>query len=320
MLSFVPTITVLFFFLSVLEDSGYMARAAFIMDKSFEKMGLSGRSFIPLLMGVGCTVPAIMATRTLKNERERYMTVRMLPFISCSAKLPIYAVFTTVFFKRYRALVMFGLYLFGVLVGILSLRILKGRDCAENHVEFIMEFPHYRLPRLKNTLLLLWDKIRDFISRAFTVIFLMSVIVWALKTFGVRFNVVSDSEQSLLAHISRGISPVLAPLGFNDWRAAAALVTGFSAKEAVISTLTVLSETDAAGIPAVLAEMFTPLSALSFMVFTLLYTPCIAAVNTVRGELGSNTAAFGIIVYQTGIAWLCAAFVYQTGMQIHSVL
>ncbi len=319
-LSFIPTIAVLFFFLSLLEDSGYMARAAFIMDRPFGRLGLSGRSFVPLLMGVGCTVPAIMATRTLKDERERYMTVRMLPFISCSAKLPIYAIFTTVFFKRYRALVMMGMYLFGILVGILSLWILKERDSAENHLPFIMELPHYRLPRIRNTLLLLWDKIRDFISRAFTVLFLTSIIVWVLKTFGIGFNVVSDSGQSILAYISRGISPLFVPLGFNDWRAAAALVTGFSAKEAVVSTLTVLSGADASTLPAALAGMFSPVSALSFMVFTLLYTPCVAAVNTVRCELGSNVAAFNTIAYQTGIAWLCAAFVYQIGMQIQTVL
>lgn len=315
-ISFVPTIALLFFFLSLIEDSGYMARVTVIADRVFGKIGLTGRSFMPMLIGFGCTVPAVMATRTLKNQAERNITARLIPFVSCSAKLPVYAVFTSVFFNKHRVIVMMGLYLLGIAVGVISALIFKNTALCEKPSPFIMELPHYRLPRIKNTLRLLWDKIRDFLCRAFTVIFLTSIAVWFLKNFDISLNVISDSGQSILAHIGRGIAPIFGPLGFNDWRAAAALLTGFSAKEAVISTLTVLCGIDALSLPDALSGMFSKLSALSFMVFTLLYTPCIAAVNAVRCEFGSNIAAFSVIIYQTGVAWLCAAAIYQIGMRI----
>ncbi len=312
-LSFLPTIVVLFFFLSILEDSGYMARVAFVMDKLLRKIGLSGRSFVPMLIGFGCSVPAIMATRTLSSERDRRMTILLTPFMSCSAKLPIYAVFTLAFFPRYQPLVMIALYVGGMLVGILSGLLMKNTLFHGEPVPFVMELPNYRMPSAKSVGLLVWDKARDFLTRAFTIIFLATIIIWFLQTFDTRFNVVAESSASMLAGIGRAIAPIFAPLGFSDWRASTALITGFSAKEAVVSTLAVLTGTNTATLPEALSAMFSPLAAVSFLTFTLLYTPCIAAISAVKREMHSGWQALFVVVYQTGIAWLAAALVYQLG-------
>ena len=312
-LSFLPTIVVLFFFLSILEDSGYMARVAFVMDKLLRKIGLSGRSFVPMLIGFGCSVPAIMATRTLSSERDRRMTILLTPFMSCSAKLPIYAMFTLAFFPQHRAAVMILLYVGGMAVGVLSGLLLKNSAFKGNPVPFVMELPNYRLPSPKSVCLLLWDKAKDFLTRAFTVIFLATIVIWFLQTFDTRFNVVAaGGEQSMLASIGRFISPVFAPLGFNDWRASTALLTGFSAKEAVVSTLAVLTGAGTAGLPAALAAIFSPLAACAFLTFTLLYTPCVAAVAAVKRELSGRHALL-MVLYQTGVAWLVAFAVYRIG-------
>ena len=315
-LSFLPTIVVLFFFLSLLEDSGYMARVAFVMDKLLRKIGLSGRSFVPMLVGFGCSVPAIMATRTLSSERDRRMTMLLTPFMSCSAKLPIYAVFSMAFFPGYSALVMICLYVFGMLTGIVSGLFMKKTIFHGNPVPFVMELPNYRLPSPKSVALLMWDKARDFLTRAFTIIFLATIVIWFLQTFDIRFNVVADSADSMLAGIGRFISPIFAPLGFNDWRASTALITGFSAKEAVVSTLAVLCGTSSAALPAALASLFTPLSACSFLVFTLLYTPCVAAITTVYREMNSIRYAIGVVLFQTGLAWVVSFLVYQAATLI----
>ncbi len=312
-LSFLPIIVVLFFFLSILEDSGYMARVAFVMDKLLRKIGLSGRSFVPMLIGFGCSVPAIMATRTLSSERDRKMTILLTPFMSCSAKLPIYAVFTAAFFPDYGALVMICLYVFGMIVGILCGLILKKTAFRGNPVPFVMELPNYRFPSAKSVGMLIWDKAKDFLVRAFTVIFLATLIIWFLQTFDTRLNVVSSSADSMLAQIGRFISPIFAPLGFSDWRASTALLTGFSAKEAVVSTLAVLTGTNTATLPAALAGIFSPLAACAFLAFTLLYTPCVAAINAVRREMNSKLYALGVVVCQTGVAWVVACLVYQIG-------
>lgn len=312
-LSFLPTIVVLFFFLSILEDSGYMARVAFVMDKLLRKIGLSGRSFVPMLIGFGCSVPAIMATRTLPSERDRKMTILLTPFMSCSAKLPIYAVFTMTFFQEYRALAMIGLYVGGMAVGILVGLILKHTLFRGKPVPFVMELPNYRFPSVKSVGLLIWDKAKDFLMRAFTVIFIATIIIWFLQTFDTRINVVADSGDSMLAQIGRWISPIFEPLGFNDWRASTALITGFSAKEAVVSTLAVLTGTSASALPQALTQMFTPLSAAAFLTFTLLYTPCVAAINAVRREMGSTLHAVAVAICQTGIAWIFGCLVYQVG-------
>ena len=310
-LSFLPTIVVLFFFLSLLEDSGYMARVAFVMDKLLRKIGLSGRSFVPMLMGFGCSVPAIMATRTLSSERDRKMTILLTPFMSCSAKLPIYAMFTLAFFPHHRALVMICLYVMGILIGIISGLVLKSTVFHGKPVPFVMELPNYRFPSMKTVLLLMWDKAKDFLMRAFTVIFVATIIIWFLQTFDTRLNVVESSADSLLAQIGRLISPIFAPLGFNDWRASTALITGFSAKEAVVSTLAVLTGASTADLPSALAAIFTPLAACSFLIFTLLYTPCVAAVNAVRREMGGARYALMVVLFQTGIAWIAAFAFYQ---------
>ena len=312
-LSFLPIIVVLFFFLSILEDSGYMARVAFVMDKLLRKIGLSGRSFVPMLIGFGCSVPAIMATRTLSSERDRKMTILLTPFMSCSAKLPIYAVFTVAFFKEYQALVMISLYIMGIIIGILSGLILKKTVYKGNPVPFVMELPNYRFPSAKSVGLLIWDKAKDFITRAFTVIFVATIIIWFLQTFDTRLNVVADSANSMLAGIGRFISPVFAPLGFADWKVSTSLITGFSAKEAVVSTLAVLTGTSIAELPAALSGLFTPLTAFSFLTFTLLYTPCIAAINAVRREMNSAKSAVFMVLFQTGIAWLAAFALYNIG-------
>lgn len=305
-LSFLPTIVTLFFFLSILEDSGYMARVAFVMDKLLRKIGLSGRSIVPMLIGFGCTVPGVMSSRTLPSERDRKMTILLTPFMSCSAKLPIYALFTAVFFPENGALVMIGLYFTGIIVGILYAFLLKGTMFKGEAVPFVMELPNYRMPGAKNVWLLLWDKAKDFISRAFTVIFVATIIIWFLQSFDARLNIVTRSQDSLLAAIAGFISPVFAPLGFADWRISTALITGFTAKESVVSTLTVLLGGQAGSV----AGLFTPFSALVFLVFTLLYTPCVAAITAVKRELGGKWA-IGVAGSQCVIAWI-AAFLLQT--------
>jgi len=312
-LSFVPIIVTLFFFLSILEDSGYMARVAYVMDKPLRKIGLSGRSFVPMLMGFGCTVPAVMATRTLASERDRKMTILLTPFMSCNAKVPIYALFTAAFFPKHQALVMMGLYLTGILLGVLSGLVMKKTAFRGASVPFVMELPNYRFPSAKTVLLLLWDKAKDFIQRAFTIIFVASVVIWFLRSFDLRINPVADSADSMLAAVGRGLSVIFAPLGFADWRAATGLITGFMAKEAVISTLAVLTGTGVAELGPTLHGLFTPLAALSFLVFTLLYTPCVAAVATVKREWGSLKGTALVVLYQTGLAWACAFGVYQIG-------
>lgn len=300
-LSFLPTIVTLFFFLSILEDSGYMARVAFVMDKLLRKIGLSGRSFVPMLIGFGCSVPAIMSTRTLPSERDRKMTILLTPFMSCSAKLPIYALFTAAFFPEYGALVMIGLYIIGIVIGILYALILKNTKFKGEPVPFVMELPNYRFPSARNVWQLVWDKAKDFITRAFTVIFIATIIIWFLQTFDTRLNVVKDSADSLLASIGGTISIIFKPLGFNDWRVSTALITGFMAKESVVSTLTVLS----GGSTAALGTMFSPSAAFVFLVFTLLYTPCVAAISAVKRELGTRWV-FAVAILQCLIAWVAA--------------
>lgn len=312
-LSFLPTIVTLFFFLSILEDTGYMARVAFFMDKLLRRIGLSGRSFVPMLIGFGCSVPAIMATRTIPSERDRKMTILMTPFMSCSAKLPIYGLLTSVFFpKQWRGLVMVGLYLFGILCGILYALILKKRTYKGEPVPFVMELPNYRLPGAKSVLHLIWEKAKGFTQKAFTIIFAATIVIWFLQTFDARLNVAASADQSLIAMIGNLIAPIFRPLGFGDWRAATALLAGFSAKESVVSTLTVLLGDDV----SLLATLFTPLTATVFLVFTLLYTPCVAAVATVRREMGSVRAAAITVVTQCGIAWIVALAVYRVGLLV----
>ena len=310
-LSFLPIIVVLFFFLSLLEDSGYMARVAFVMDKLLRKLGLSGRSFVPMLIGFGCSVPAIMATRTLPSKRDRTMTVMLTPFMSCSAKLPIYALFTAAFFPDQAPLVMIFLYVFGMAVGVVFAVIMKHTVFKGEPVPFVMELPNYRMPSLGNMLRLVWEKAKDFLTRAFTIIFLASVIIWFLQTFDIRLNVVSDSAESLLALLGGLIAPVFAPLGFGNWQASTALVTGFVAKESVVSTLTVLL----GGSTAALSTMFTPLTAFTFLVFALLYTPCVAAIAAVRNELGGKRALM-VVVMQCVVAWVVAFIVHAIGLMV----
>ena len=303
-LSFLPVIVTLFFFLSILEDTGYMARVAFVMDKLLRKIGLSGRSIVPMLIGFGCSVPAIMATRTVSSDRDRKMTILLTPYMSCSAKIAIYAFFTDALFPRYKALVMMGLYLLGILVGILAALIMKGTAFRGKPVPFVMELPNYRLPSLKNVGLLLWEKASDFLRRAFTVIFLASIVIWFLQTFDTRLNVVTDNSGSLLALVGRLLAPLFAPLGFGDWRCVTALISGFIAKESVVSTLQVLLG------GAALSSLFPLRSAVSFLVFTLLYTPCVAAIATIRRELGSRWATLGVVVMQCTVAWVVSFLAY----------
>lgn len=312
-LSFLPLIVTLFFFLSILEDTGYMARVAFIMDKLLRKIGLSGRSFVPMIIGFGCSVPAIMSSRTLASDRDRKMTILLTPYMSCSAKIPIYAVFTAAFFPKYQALVMIGLYLVGIALAVLVALVMKNTAFRGNPVPFVMELPNYRLPSPKSVFLLLWEKARDFLERAFTIIFVATIIIWFLQTFDTRLNVVADHTNSLLAMIGRVISPILKPIGFADWRVATALISGFTAKEAVVSTLSVLLNTSMAALGPALSSLFTPLSAISFLVFTLLYTPCVAAVATIKKELNSSIGTVGIVIMQCVIAWLAAFVFYQIG-------
>ena len=309
-LSFLPTIVTLFFFLSILEDTGYMARVAFVMDQLLRRIGLSGRSFVPMLIGFGCSVPAIMATRTLSSDRDRKMTILLTPFMSCSAKLPIYALFTTAFFPRqWRAVVMIGLYITGILCGILYAILLKFTKYKGEPVPFVMELPNYRFPSARSVCQLIWEKARDFLQKAFTIIFVATVLIWFLQTFDMRLNVAASADKSLLAAIGSFIAPLFRPLGFGDWRVSTALITGFTAKESVVSTLTVLLGGDTAA----LTTLFTPFTGIVFLVFTLLYTPCVAAIAAVKRELGSARAAAGVVLMQCGIAWIVAFVVHCVG-------
>lgn len=314
-LSFLPIIVVLFFFLSILEDTGYMARVAFVMDKLLRKIGLSGKSFVPMLIGFGCSVPAIMSTRTLSSERDRKMTIMLTPYMSCSAKIPIYAVFSAAFFKGKEALVMTGLYFSGIIVGIIMALIFKSTLFRGNPIPFVMELPNYRLPSAKSVGLLMWEKARDFLTKAFTVIFAASIAIWFLQTFDTRLNVVSDSSQSLLADIGQIIAPIFKPAGFNDWRIATSLITGFTAKEAVVSTMSVLLGVGTDQLAGALTSLFpSTLSAVSFLLFTLLYTPCVAAVATIKRELDSTLKTAGVVFLQCLVAWITSVCVYQIGM------
>ena len=306
-LSFLPIIVTLFFFLSILEDTGYMARVAFVMDKLLRKIGLSGRSIVPLLIGFGCSVPAIMATRTVSSDRDRKMTILLTPFMSCSAKIPIYGFFTAAFFTDHKALVMISLYVLGIVVGILAALVMKNTAFRGKPVPFVMELPNYRLPSLKSVGLLLWEKAKDFLQRAFTVIFLATVVIWFLQSFDTRLNVVTDSADSLLALIGQWLAVLFKPLGFGDWRCATALISGFIAKESVVSTLQVLLGS------AAITFLFTTRSAVSFLVFTLLYTPCVAAVATIRRELGSRIKTVGVVLMQCGVAWLASYIAFAIG-------
>ena len=307
-LSFLPVIVTLFFFLSLLEDSGYMARVAFVMDKLLRKIGLSGRSVVPMLIGFGCTVPGVMASRTLPSERDRKMTILLTPFMSCSAKLPIYAFFAAAFFPGHGAVVMIGLYFLGILVGILMALLMRGTMFKGEAVPFVMELPNYRMPGAKNVGQLLWEKAKDFLQRAFTVIFVATIVIWFLQTFDLGLNIVSDSKDSILAMLAGWIAPIFEPLGFGDWRVSTALITGFMAKESVVSTLTVLF-----GSTQALVALITPLSAVCLLVFCLLYTPCVAAVASVKRELGGKWAV-GVAIGQCAVAWCAAGLVRVVGM------
>ena len=309
--SFLPIIVVMFFFLSILEDTSYMARVAFVMDKLLRKIGLSGRSFVPMLIGFGCTVPAVMATRTLPSARDRRLTILLTPFMSCSAKIPIYAVFTAAFFPQHAVLVMALLYFGGMVVGVLISLLLNHTVFRGNPVPFVMELPNYRLPTLKSVAMLLWDKARDFLQRAFTVIFVATLAIWFLESFDLHLNFVTDSSRSLLASIGRILAPVFRPLGFEDWRVTTALITGFTAKEAVVSTLGILTGAGTEHLSAALSGLFTPLSAVSFLTFTLLYTPCVAAIAAIGRELGGRLRGAVVAVFQCVVAWCVAAGLYQ---------
>ena len=312
--SFLPLIVTLFFFLSILEDSGYMARVAFVMDKLLRKIGLSGRSFVPMLVGFGCSVPAIMATRTLSSNRDRKMTILLTPFMSCSAKIPIYTLFAAAFFPGHELLVMLALYFGGILVGILVALVLKNTAFKGNPVPFVMELPNYRFPSAKSVVLLMWEKAKDFLTRAFTVIFMATVIIWFMQTFDTRLNVVENSGSSILAALGRLVSPIFAPLGFGDWRMVTALVSGFTAKEAVVSTFGVILGVSTEQLGIALHSLFTTASAASFLAFCLLYTPCVAAVSTIKTELKSGWKTVGIVFAQCLVAWRAAFMVYHVGL------
>ena len=315
-LSFLPIIVTLFFFLSILEDTGYMARVAFVMDRPLRKIGLSGRSFVPMLIGFGCSVPAIMATRTVSSDRDRKMTILLTPYMSCSAKIPIYSVFVAAFFPGHGALAMICLYAAGIILGILIALLLKNTAFKGNPVPFVMELPNYRMPSAKSVALLLWEKAKDFIQRAFTIIFIATIIIWFLQTFDTRINVVEDSADSMLAMVGRFIAPIFEPLGFGDWRVATALISGFSAKEAVVSTMSVLLNTGMSNLSQALGSIFTPLTAASFLTFTLLYTPCVAAVATIKREMHSSFLTVLIVIAQCVVAWLAAFAVFNLGSLI----
>ena len=313
-LSFLPLIVVLFFFLSILEDSGYMARVAFVMDKLLRKIGLSGRSFVPMLIGFGCSVPGIMATRTLSSNRDRKMTILLTPYMSCSAKIPIYSMFAAAFFPGRELPVMIILYFGGMVVGVLVALLLKKTAFRGEPIPFVMELPNYRFPSARSVLLLMWEKAKDFLQRAFTVIFVATVLIWFLQTFDTRFNVVSDSANSILATLGRLVAPIFTPLGFGDWRMVTALVSGFTAKEAVVSTFGVILGVGTEQLGAALHSIFTTASACSFLTFCLLYTPCVAAVATIRRELNSGVKTVFVVVMQCVIAWIAAFLVYRLGV------
>ncbi len=304
-LSFLPVIITLFFFLSLLEDSGYTARVAFFMDKMLRRIGLSGRSIVPMLIGFGCTVPAVMSTRTLPSERDRKLTILLTPFMSCTAKLPIYAFFVDAFFSSHKALIMIGLYLLGIIIAIAVALLFKGTLFKGEAVPFVMELPNYRMPGAKNVGHLLWEKAKDFIQRAFTIILIATIVIWLLKSFDFRFNLVSDQRDSILATIAGWIAPVMAPLGLGDWRIMTSLISGFLAKESVVSTLGVLYGD---GLTTVMA----PLAAASLLVFSLLYTPCVAAITSIRRELGHKWA-IGVVLWQCAIAWLAGLLTWLVG-------
>ena len=311
MLSFLPLIVVLFFFLSILEDTGYMSRVAFVMDKLLRKIGLSGRSFVPMLIGFGCSVPAVMATRTLSSERDRKMTMLLVPFMSCSAKIPIYALFTAAFFPGDKLLVMTLLYIGGMLTGIVAAKILSLTSFTGKPVPFVMELPNYRMPSLKSVLLLMWEKARDFIRRAFTVIFLATIVIWFLQHFDAKLNIVEAGDgSSLLSLIGMSVAPIFAPLGFADWRIATSLITGLMAKEAVVSTMGVLMNASGSALAAALTGVFTTQSAIAFLAFALLYTPCVAAISAMRKEIGSGLKTAGVVIGQCCVAWIVAFAVY----------
>ena len=301
-LSFLPIIVVLFLFLSILEDSGYLARVAFFMDKLLRKIGLSGRSIVPLLIGFGCTVPAVMSTRTLPSERDRKMTILLTPFMSCNAKLPIYAFFANYFFESYSWLVITGLYFLGIAIGILIAFLYKKTIFKGEAVPFVMELPNYRLPGVKNVIRLLWDKAKDFIQRAFTIIFISTIIVWFLQSFNLQFNMVTDSRDSILAQLAGFIAPVFAPLGMDDWRIVTSLISGFMAKESVVSSLEILYIDGISG-------AISSITAISILVFSLIYTPCVAAITSVKRELGAKWAV-GLAVWQCVIAYIATAIIH----------
>ena len=313
-LSFLPIIVILFIFLSLLEDSGYMARVAFVIDKALRKIGLSGRSFVPMLIGFGCSVPAIMATRTLSSDRDRKMTIVLTPFMSCSAKLPIYGMIIAAFFPHNAALIMISIYCIGILVAIVSAFILKNTVFLGEPIPFVLELPAYRIPTFKNVYLNVLDKAKDFVHRAFTIIFMASILIWFLQSFNFTFDFIQDSSQSILAAIGNFVSPIFIPLGFDDWRASTALMTGITAKESVVSTLSVLtSAASTVDLNNALAGIFTPLSAYAFLVFTVLYMPCVAAFAATKRELGSLWQALLTVGFQTGMAYLVALLIYQVG-------
>ena len=309
-LSFLPTIVTLFFFLSLLEDSGYMARIAFVMDKLLRKLGLSGRSIVPMLIGFGCTVPGVMASRTLPSKRDRKMTILLTPFMSCSAKLPIYAFFTAAFFPKHGAIFMIGLYFIGILVGILVALLMRETLFKGEAVPFVMELPNYRLPSAKNVAQLLWEKAKDFLQRAFTIIFIATIVIWFLQTFDTKLNLVTNSQDSILAMVASWITPIFAPLGFGDWRISTALITGFMAKESVVSTISILFKSTAN-----LVSALSPLAAISLLIFCLLYTPCVAAIASIKRELGGKWAIL-VVFGQCLIAWVAAFLVYTIGIII----
>ena len=309
-LSFLPVIVTLFFFLSLLEDSGYMARVAFVMDKLLRKIGLSGRSIVPMLVGFGCTVPGVMASRTLPSERDRKMTILLTPFMSCSAKLPIYGFFTAAFFPEQAALVMILLYFGGIVMGILMAFLLRRTLFRGEAVPFVMELPNYRMPGAKNVGHLLWDKAKDFLQRAFTVIFVATIVIWFLQTFDLHLGIVEDSRNSILAMLAGVIAPIFAPMGFGDWRVSTALISGFMAKESVVATISVLF-----GSTEALTAALTPVAAAALLTFCLLYTPCVAAVAAIKRELGGKWAA-GVVLAQCAVAWIAAFVVYQAGMLV----
>lgn len=316
-MSFLPIITVLFFLLSIMEDSGYVPRVAFFMDKLLRKLGLSGRSIVPLLLGFGCSVPAIMATRTLPSKRDRNMTILLVPFMSCSAKLPIYAMLTAAFFSGHKALVMFVLYIIGIIVAIICALLLKSTVFKGDSVPFVMVLPNYRMPVLKSVWLRMWENIVGFIKRAFSIILIATIVIWLLQSFDAGFNMVENSNDSMLAKIGVLAVPIFAPLGFGDWRAATALITGLSAKEAVVSTFAILmGAPDSASLPGMMSQIFTPLAAFSFLVFSLLYMPCVATLAAARREMGSFWGALATVSFQTGVAWIVSFIVYNVGSLI----